>query len=100
MLSSIEDMNAPQFRCVYLPNVKYTGSEEQCMVGFVFNFSHAMLDGMSSIAAVRRFQQLLNSVVKGEDLNIQPWPHIHPPMNYYYKRAIDKLELTEGSFSM
>ena len=98
MLSPIEDMNAPQFRCVYLPNIKYTGSEEQCMVGFMFNFNHGLIDGMSTIAAVRKFQQLLNSAMKGEDLNIQPWPCIHPPLNYFFQRAIDKLHLQEGIF--
>ncbi len=52
MVNEIPDANAPQFRCTYMPHVKYEGSEgsegneaskETNVVGFVFTFNHAII---------------------------------------------------------
>ncbi len=96
MLNPMPDNNAPQFRCTYMPNVKYEGSEGKTMIGFVFTFSHAVIDGMSTMSTLRKFRVFLNSVMKGEDLEIDSYQMMHPPVEHFQQRAFEALAEEEG----
>ncbi len=96
MVNEIPDTNAPQFRCTYMPNVKYEGNEEKAVVGFVFTFNHAIIDGMSAISMLKKFGVLLNSAMKREELEIEPWQKMHPPQEDYYQKAFEDLADEEG----
>ncbi len=39
---------------------------------------------------------LLNAVIKGEELDIEPWKTMHPPLEDYYQKAFDDLADEEG----
>ena len=43
------------------------------------------------------FRYVLNCIMKGEEIDVEPWKKIHPPVNYYYQRAIEKLESEPGN---
>ena len=93
LLHPIEDLHAPQFKCIYLPNATYSEEEttpkKVCV--FVFVFNHGIIDGMSTMATIRKFRVLLNEVVTGKPLSIDPWSKMHPPCEYFYQRALDAL---------
>lgn len=93
MTRVIGDLDAPQFRCVYLPNAKYNSDQSNGanVCAFVFAINHGIIDGMSSIATLRKFRLLLNELCTGKPLSIEPWPKMHPPSDYYFKRAFENL---------
>ena len=93
MFHHIDDLNAPQFKCIYLPNVRHTESDtvSDKICAFVFVFNHAIIDGMSTMATLRKFRVLLNEIVSDELPSIQPWPKMHPPCEFFFQRAVNEL---------
>ena len=87
------DADAPMFRCIYLPNALHapTGSERNNTFAFVFCTNHCIIDGMSTIFTLRRFRLFLDEICSGKEPNIESWPKMHPPADYYIGRAIEKL---------
>ena len=93
MLQHIEDFDGPQFKCIYLPNVRHTATDtvSDNICAFVFVFNHAIIDGMSTMATLRKFRILLNEIVSGKMPSIQPWPKMHPPCDFFFQRAVNAL---------
>ena len=53
-------------RCHYLSKVKGPGgSIQKGLCAFVFTLSHSIIDGMASIALLKKFHSILNSIIKG-----------------------------------
>ncbi len=101
MLLPMEDLKAPQFRCTYLPNVKYTDVENtdgqsKNVVGFVFTFMHAIIDGMSILGVLKQFVHALNCIVMGRDPEIKTFAKMFPPADYYMDKALEALANEEG----
>ncbi len=101
MLISMEDLNAPQFRCMYLPNIKYvdvenTDGQSENLAGFVFAFNHCIIDGMSILGVLRQFVLTLNGIVMGKDPELKPFPKMFPPADYYMDKALEALASDEG----
>ena len=91
LLHPIEDSDAPQFKCIYLPYAEHASSGTDDICTFVFIFNHAIIDGMSTMATLRRFLLFLNDIVSNKKPNIEPWPKMHPPSEYYFRRAVNEL---------
>ncbi len=87
LLKPIGDLSAPQFRCVYLPNVHYPTAEEKCVVGFVFSFNHGLIDGMSCVSTLRKFRL------------VWPPPYIQFPIQLVGSAKISMLKGTRGGGS-
>ena len=79
-----------------MPNVKYSGSEGKAVVGFIFTFNHAVIDGMSTMSTLRMFRVFLNSIMKGEEPDIKAFPVMHPPVEHFQERAFEALAEEEG----
>ncbi len=85
------------FRTTYLPNAKYENYEgTKDVVVFHFTFNHSVCDGMSLAAMMKKFHQVLNSIMKGEPVQLQPYYTMYPPRDYYIDNAIQDLLKERG----
>ena len=54
-----------------------------------------VLDGMSVVALLRKFTQVLNGIIKGDKLTIEPLG-VFPPVTHYFKQAAEDLPKEDG----
>ncbi len=92
MTIPMEDSEAPQFRCIYLPHAEYDRAEgENNVCVFIFTINHTIIDGMSTMATQRAFVEILNDVVSGREPTIEPWKKMHPPSEHFVMKQFARL---------